>query len=480
MMAVCERVTDLFRQTTVEPILFLYMFASFLEFPVLQDLIYTRVCLEKFPNSSYICDNLSNNTMKEEEYSVQKEASSWIMYYNVAYTIPAVITVTLFLGPWGDRLGRKIPLMLTIIGNLLLTACNLIVTSHTNISIKYILIGKIINGVTGGYIGLMMSVYSYIGHISSARNRTSRVGVAEGMIFLSGTAGVLISGILVDKTSFNFVFSFICVIQFLALLYTVFMLENLKPSQEQTDTSVWLYTRLFFRDSWLCVSRRRPCSVLIYLTMEILVLVILMICTSGENDILLLYTKLPQFDWSQTTYGFFKAGESFGRGLAVIILLPLLRYMFHTRDTILILMGLVSKASGLILLSLASQSWQIYLVPVLNVLQGFPSAGLRSLMSGLVDTSEQGRLFGLVASAESVASLVATILFNNFYSITVELYHGSSFLLASGLVGIAFIIIMCLHCCLDPNDRYLGDNYGTFQEQDESGSTEEPQQIQNT
>ncbi|XP_021370632.1 proton-coupled folate transporter-like [Mizuhopecten yessoensis] len=390
MGAFCNQVTGMLRQTTVEPILFLYMFATFLEFPVSQDLIYTRVCLEKFSNSTYICDNLGNNTLKEEGDVVQKEASSWIMYNNVAYTVPAVISVTLFLGPWGDRLGRKIPMMLTIIGNMLLTVCNLIVSSHTDISIKYILIGKVINGMTGGFIGLMMSVYSYIGHISSSKNRTSRVGVAEAMIFLSGTVGVLVSGIIIDKTSFNFVFSFICVIQFLALLYTVFVLENLRPSLEQTYTSIWSYTRLFCKDSWIFVSKRRPPNVVVYLFLEVFVLVILMICTSGENDILLLYTKLPQFNWSQMRYGFFKAGENFGRGLAVLTLLPVLRYKFNTRDSILILFGLVSKATGLLLLGLATQTWQLYLVPVISVLQGFPSAGLRSSMSGLVDTTEQG------------------------------------------------------------------------------------------
>ncbi|OWF42188.1 Apoptosis-resistant E3 ubiquitin protein ligase 1 [Mizuhopecten yessoensis] len=335
MGAFCNQVTGMLRQTTVEPILFLYMFATFLEFPVSQDLIYTRVCLEKFSNSTYICDNLGNNTLKEEGDVVQKEASSWIMYNNVAYTVPAVISVTLFLGPWGDRLGRKIPMMLTIIGNMLLTVCNLIVSSHTDISIKYILIGKVINGMTGGFIGLMMSVYSYIGHISSSKNRTSR---------------------------------------------------------------------------------RRPPNVVVYLFLEVFVLVILMICTSGENDILLLYTKLPQFNWSQMRYGFFKAGENFGRGLAVLTLLPVLRYKFNTRDSILILFGLVSKATGLLLLGLATQTWQLYLVPVISVLQGFPSAGLRSSMSGLVDTTEQ-----------------------------------------------------------DPRA-----NYTTFQEQDEPDNTEQTEQIQNT
>ncbi|XP_069118185.1 proton-coupled folate transporter-like [Argopecten irradians] len=477
-MTFCEQTIGLLRKTTVEPILFLYMFASFLEFPVSQDLVYTRVCLEKFSNFTYICDNLSNKTLKKEAGSVQKDASSWIMYLNVAYTIPAVITVTLFLGPWGDRLGRKIPLMLTIIGNMLLTVCNLVVSSHTNISIKYILVGKIINGMTGGFIGLMMSVYSYIGHVSSAQNRTSRVGIVEAMIFLSGTAGVLISGIIIDETSFNFVFSFICVIQFLALLYTVFLLGNVRPSQEETDISIWSYTRLFCKDSWICVSKRRPTNILVYLTLEILVLVILMICTSGENDILLLYTKLPQFNWSQTTYGFFKAGENFGRGLTVIALLPFLRFKFQIQDTILILMGLFSKATGLVLLGLASQSWQLYLVPVISILQGFPSAGLRSSMSSLVDTNEQGRLFGLVASAESVASLIATILFNSLYSATLNLYQGSSFLLGAGLVGIAFVIIMSLHCCLNLKDQYHGDHYAPFQEQDDQSNEEQPGQIQ--
>lgn len=260
------------------------MAAAFLEHPVLQDLIYVKTCLEKFPNSTYMCNNLNNSTLNitEERNAVQKDASTWIMYNSIVYNFPSIITVTLLLGSLGDRLGRKFPLALAVLGSLLMSVCNIIVSMDEEASLKYLLVGRLVHGMCGGFIGMLMAVFSYIGHVSSAKNRTSRIGITESMVFLSGTIGLLLSGIILDNTSFGFVFSLVCGIQTVALLYTIFALENLKPALKETTPSKGSYAKLFCMDSWTCVSKRRPSKVVLYLSLEIFVTFILMLCTAGN------------------------------------------------------------------------------------------------------------------------------------------------------------------------------------------------------
>ena len=40
---------------------------------------------------------------KEEQDSIQSEASYWLIVTNVAMTVPAILSVFFFMGPWGDK-----------------------------------------------------------------------------------------------------------------------------------------------------------------------------------------------------------------------------------------------------------------------------------------------------------------------------------------------------------------------------------------
>jgi len=55
----------------------------------------------------------ANNTAEEDV--VSKGGSLWLFYQTICFTIPSTI-VTLLLGLYGDRKGRKIPMILPCIG----------------------------------------------------------------------------------------------------------------------------------------------------------------------------------------------------------------------------------------------------------------------------------------------------------------------------------------------------------------------------
>ena len=268
------------RLVTVEPIVFLYMWSSFQQFPTNQALIYTKVCTLKYDNVT-ICDNLYSKKYKTEDDYVQSEASKWIMYNNIASTVPSVLSVTFFLGPFGDVGNRKIPLIIPIIGCILFNAGNLINAFFKYAPMWCLLFGNLVNGFTGGYIAVMMAAYSYIGHISTMENRTLRVAIVEAMIFFAGTLGVFVSGTILDNTSFYFVYSFIITLLLLALVYCVFRLDSLRTHDTNTP-----FCRRFLATSIAmlnCVRRGRANRGKTYIALFILVLVILQLCTTGKR-----------------------------------------------------------------------------------------------------------------------------------------------------------------------------------------------------
>lgn len=470
------------RKITVEPTIFLYMFYLFLQLPTFQALIYYKVCTFKY-NDTTICDNLENETYKQEEMYVQKESSSWILKTNLAFGLPSILVVTFFLAPWGDRVGRKVPVILPVVGSILNSCFNLLNALFIDWELQMLVIGPLLNGLSGGFVACMMSGYSYVGHDSDKEFKTIRVGIIEALIFLAGTFGVLLSGVLLDRTSFTFVFSVTIGITSLALVYTLVFVRDLKPDERATSTSlVKTICHEHVKQPWMCIIKERPDRTKLYIGLQLFVKTLMIFCTAGEFDLLFLFTKLPIFDWPLSLYGYFKALENFLRGFAVLAFVPVLKRRFKIRDTTLGIIGLISKVFASVVLGLASETWHIFVVAVIGILQGFTSAALSSIMSSMVEKNEQGKLFGLIATMESIAILFATLVFNNLYPVTLSFFRGFCFLISAGLLVIAFIVMIYLHRSFEGRESLsyskMTNDTSTESEAINSGSsTEEEQNI---
>ena len=83
-----KKVTGL---VTVEPVLFFYMLASFMQYSAFQDLVYQKTCLDNFNET--VCQNLNNIT--EALDLVQEQSSHWILGSTIALTIPSIIVANL-------------------------------------------------------------------------------------------------------------------------------------------------------------------------------------------------------------------------------------------------------------------------------------------------------------------------------------------------------------------------------------------------
>lgn len=149
-----------FRYITVEPGMFLYMFAFQLTTVIEQELFVMKTCLSNLNFTHEICDNLSSplNEFHRNEvqvsdiysmdiivwraqksahvywvlFSLQKYASTFHQWNHIAgYIFPVVIAF--FMGSWSDKRGRKIPLLIGMIGKLIYTLALLLNIYYGNI-----------------------------------------------------------------------------------------------------------------------------------------------------------------------------------------------------------------------------------------------------------------------------------------------------------------------------------------------------------
>ena len=223
------------RLVTVEPVLFAFMFCTFLLFPLQEQLIYKKICDSNFNQTE--CSNLNVN--KKAEAFVQKRTSSWMLYINMATTFPSMFAA-MILGPCSDKIGRKYILMMPLIGGIIESAALILNSYYHQWDVSALLVGVTIAGFFGNYATILMGVFSYISDISVERSRTLRVSLLESMIFLGGAMGELIGGVLVDNAGFYVTFALACVVHALNLLYVAFLLqESRKPAEKLNITAAF-------------------------------------------------------------------------------------------------------------------------------------------------------------------------------------------------------------------------------------------------
>lgn len=75
-----------------------------------------QVCLEKY--SVAVCDDLYAPVNEAALNYTQTGASHWVLASTLSLTLPSILTAQL-LGSWSDTYGRKIPMLLPPVGELL-------------------------------------------------------------------------------------------------------------------------------------------------------------------------------------------------------------------------------------------------------------------------------------------------------------------------------------------------------------------------
>ena len=270
------------KSITVEPVMFLYMFGNFMLFITVQSLIYDKVCQQNFNET--ICTNLNNESHKVEEEFVQKNTSHWLLYSNLAMGIPSLFSVILFIGPWGDRVGRKKPILASLIGAVFATTGSVLNAVYMLAPLPYLLIGSFLNGLCGGYIAALMSMYTYIAQVSTNTNKTVKIGILESMVFLSGTLGTSISGVILDRTSYVFVFSLLTGTMVLAVIYTLLWVDNIIPEAIEDEDSQGNWCTMVtgtVKAVFHCAYNKRQDKNFLNIIMMVAVLFILMLVTVG-------------------------------------------------------------------------------------------------------------------------------------------------------------------------------------------------------
>lgn len=141
--------------------------------------------------------------------------STFHQWNNIAGHIFPIV-IALFIGSWSDRRGRKIPLLIGLIGKLIYVLCVLLnihfgklhklektqylssilmrfrfVCFPVNWPVQYIIYTATLpSALTGVDIVIFAASFAYISDITSVKNRTSRVTILEVCYLVTFPTGI--------------------------------------------------------------------------------------------------------------------------------------------------------------------------------------------------------------------------------------------------------------------------------------------------
>ncbi|XP_023258360.1 solute carrier family 46 member 3 [Seriola lalandi dorsalis] len=431
----------------VEPLVALYAFSSFLIYPLVQQYVYRRLWQEltntTYPvsdNTSRCATNGSNHSSYHEE--VQRQASLFSLYTELFSTIPSLV-VTLMLVAYSDRGGRKITIIMPLIGTLIYTLAFLTV-SYFELNI-YLLIGSsLLSSLFGGLGTFLGGCFAYIADLcEDGRQKTLRMAGLDMMIGLLAGVASISTGYFLRAAGFNWPFLTSALCQCLILLYAIFILEETvkktpadaiilddapQPSALNQMTS-GVYKML--------TGASRRCKTVLVLLM--LIFASFSFAYMGGISLMTLYELNEPLCWTEILIGY---GSALSTTVFLISFVGVFGFTYcGVPQLLIVLIGILSVASGMVLVAFAKTTLLMFIVRVPMLLSIMPFPVLRSMMSKIISKSEQGALFAFLSFLDSLTNNVSAAVFNSVYAATVAWYPGFVFLLSAGLCVIPMFFL---------------------------------------
>lgn len=328
-----------YKHISVEPVMFMYMFAQMLTNVIEQDLVVQKVCRVNLNLSTEICENV-----KQSNFSVHVQKTTSIYYQwecVAAHIFPMFLA--LYLGAFSDLYGRKLPLMIGLSGKLIYSVMMVLNAYMINWPLKYIIFTATLpSALTASDVAIFASCFAYISDVSSVKNRTMRVTILDVCYLSAMPIGIALGNFLFNhifEKSHTVMFALNAGIQICALVSAYFLMDwqTTTSQHSMSHMSIWNIFQAYFQfrhiaSSYRVLTRKRPANRRAFLIM-LLISMALYTFQREENIYLFLYATF-KFKWDVNQYSNFKTTKTCSFVLAMLLVVPLLNKIFKWRDSV--------------------------------------------------------------------------------------------------------------------------------------------------
>jgi DHA1 family tetracycline resistance protein-like MFS transporter len=310
------------------------------------------------------------------------------------------------LGALSDKLGRRPVLLISLAG----AAINYVIMAFAP-QLWMLLVGRAVAGLTSANVSVATA---YITDISPEDERARRFGLSNAMFGVGFIIGPVLGGLLGD-TWLRLPFVAAAALNACNLLLALFLLpESRAPAREKIELAA--------------LNPLRPLR-WVFSMKALIPIVVVFFILSGTGEAYGTCWALWGFDafhwngrWIGLSLGTFGVCQTLVQALLPGPATKLLG------EPGAVLVGLACACLALCAMAFARQGWVVFAVMPIFALGGIGTPALQSRAARLVDPARQGQFQGVLASAVSLASIVAPLAFSSFYLIVQNEWPGAIWL----------------------------------------------------
>ncbi|XP_045521450.1 proton-coupled folate transporter-like [Pieris brassicae] len=441
-MTVLEKIKYVKCNITVEPVLALFVMPSVLAMLATQNLNLDKACRVNLEFSDAVCEDLrlrkrANHTFEEDE--VQKLIASVQGWKSVIHTaVPTLLM--LFIGAWSDKTGRrKICMLMPIIGEFMTCVLNMINTYFFyQVPVELTVFMEVIfPALTGGWYTMFLGAFSYLGDVTSKETRTFRMGILSLCMTVGFPVGMGLSGILLRYTGYYGVFSISAVLQFMNFIYVFLAIDDhkwLQNKEKDLRTGCGGFLLEFFdfnsvKDTLKIAFKKEPNKRRLRIC-----LILIVVCLSfgplwGEMSIMYIFARY-RFNWDEVKYSIYSTYSLVTHSIGTMFTISVFSKKLRADDSVLGMISTTSKVAGALVMAFARNDYEVYVAPLVEILNGTTMIALRSIASKLVSHQELGKVFSLFGVAETMMPLIFSPLYAKIYILTLHVLPGAVFLVS--------------------------------------------------
>ncbi|XP_066939778.1 probable peptidoglycan muropeptide transporter SLC46 [Macrobrachium rosenbergii] len=463
---------------TVEPVMLLDSLAFSAMQVYIESLQMDRVCQVNAKYSEEICLNLKAH--QNASVAVQQKYSVFALYNGIIGAVLPLFFI-LFMGAWSDKYGRKVPLAAVQIGHLLHAGGYLLASFAPSWPVEIFLLLTFIDTLGGGNVCFLNAANSYIGDVSSEKERTSRVGLANSIWFIGGPAGTLMATFIYSAGGYLPLFATSLTCSLMAVLYIiVFLPESHGPFAKKSKTETGcqnavsvmndsvaavygIETRAlkdtgctnevdfavmikdFFSlqrilDSFRSTFRKREGNT------RGLILILISTC------LLKRFTRSPYvfaftrhvLGWEASDYSLWVTYKNLMTSTGSMMAVPLLSGWLRISDNSLAMIGAMSGTVEYVIYGCITEDrvFLIWIAPVSALLLNSCTIAQRSMMTKLVSGDEIGKVSAVLGALEGMMPILISALYSAVYHASVSTFPAAHFFLGPS----ASFLMMTLFC----------------------------------
>ncbi|XP_039248736.2 proton-coupled folate transporter-like isoform X1 [Styela clava] len=423
-----------------------------------------------------------DNTSSVEDDIVAAEASRWQIYINVACGVPSVFAA-IILTSWSDKVGRKIPLALTLFGFTISHTLQLVVIL-LSWPLYMLVVSSLLYGIFGGFVGMLNICMAAISDITTKEQRVARYTLLECSMGLGGGLISFVCGFWITADGFipsSYLSASVSLISF--LLVGFLPSKTLKVEQQQQinggavnkiKTNIndnmskaqihqsssfarfKLIKQVYTSEHSICnicdsefrkdqinlcshgggLRKGRVWRMWFYLLAFNLYL--FPVFGTGIFDTMY-YLSYP-LCFSPTLIGI-RMALSFGSVALAPGLVLFYKRVLRLSNVTIILQGIVALIGIDLMISFAKQQYVVFIASSFTIFMQVTAPVLRTQISSLASISEQGAALSLISGTENFSNMFSNVAYLLLYPATLPIYHGFMWCLSCAILLIPLTMI---------------------------------------